>query len=302
MKGIIRKNFLFIFIFCIFLTGCQNSSQENKNIDKTISGIYEYNIKNGFKKEYGYLLINDNKYETKLIQFQYISAEELGRSNSGDFFYDNSTKKFNIKYNYSCDIDDNDLICVSDSLGGFVDERDEKTIFRYVGDITEMQDILKNNLIYPLENLQKVMSSSEANDKYKFTYYFSPTTYGESSYELYYMYGKLEDLQIYKRKLLFLNDKLYGYKIQYYDNYNDIEKPYNTYKKIRDYLSEKFGENNMNEKINVSNEKYKDNEEKYNEALKYNYMSIETNWENSQYKVYFNYTLNKDISIYYEFK
>lgn len=276
------------------------------NRDYDGSYYFNYSADNGSGYIYnsiGYLVIDNGVCETKLHFNSSQSGAYAKEYNDGKCEFENNKLiiKFGSNSNlkrYICDVEDKNLNCALSSQFGFTGCKENNIIFEYKYNLSEFNSYLENYGLYLPENLRWNISSNELIEKYGTEKIEKAPNFNK---ELSWAHPLYSDgngglgIDIKEHTYLLSNDKLSAYFIGFKTN---ISQPYDKYKKIKTILSNKYGEPSS-EKIIWTDETYKGDESKWNDAFRYNHFNILTTWNFSEYKLMLKWKYGDTMNIEY---
>lgn len=317
-----KKNYLNI-ILCFFvlfgLCGCGNGNSNEspkettkptnkpevqKYDNKDYDGSYYFDISsdNGSYSfvAKGYLVINNGECNTE-NQFNSSQASAYKRTYDGTCKYENDKLNINFKNgdyekSYTCNVDNKDLKCELTSSYGISGNTEDSVVFKYKYNLEEWEYYKQYFSLYIPEDLRWNISSVELIEKYGTEKIDSAPNFSKelswthplytSTYKSYYV-----DEYTY----LLSNDKLVAYFIGFEDDYSN---PYSLYKDVKDVLVKKYG-NPSSEKFNWIDNTYKDDETKWNDAMRYNHLDIMTVWNFDGYKLILKWKYKDAMNVEY---
>lgn len=301
-----KKIFIVLCLISTFLiTGCGNQNNKKEKADNEESnfsqvidkeniynnheydGIYSflYTVDNGIGYMFtqkGYLKINNDKCETvdstTANGTDYVKLNVTGSCKLENDIYviklsESKTKSASI---YECKIEGKDLRCESKSKHGISGFAEEKVDFKYFGTEEEYEEHKSKENFYLKSDIRWGMSTQEVINVIGTGEESSAPNFNKNlswiKLPCNENTGLLKDVDEYT--YLFYDSQLIAYKYTFDE---DISFPYDTYTEIKEILVEKYG-NPKSEKYNWIDETYKNDENNYNDALKYKDVTIETKW------------------------
>lgn len=313
-----RKNYLKVVLCLVILfsscsCGNNNSSKSQKDTNKPV--VQKYNNKNYDGSYYfdissnngsysfvakGYLVINNGECKTE-NQFNSSQASAYKRAYDGTCKYEND--KLNIKFkngsyetSYNCNVENKDLKCELSNSYGISGNTEENVVFKYKYNLDDWEDYKQYFSLYMPEDLRWNISSVELLEKYGTEKINSAPNYNKElswTHPLYTSTYKSSYVDEYT--YLLSNDKLVAYFLQFKDDYSN---PYSLYKEIKDVLVKKYG-NPSSEKFNWNDNTYKDDETKWNDAMRYNHLDIVTVWNFDGYKLILKWKYKDTMNVEY---
>ena len=316
-----KKNCLNI-VLCLAilfgLCGCGNSnsnaSQNNtskptnepkvqKYDNRDYDGSYYFDI-SGDNGSYsfvakGYLVINNGDCKT---ENQFNSSQGSAYKHDYDGTCKFEDNKLNIKfkdgsYAYICNVENKNLNCeISGNYGITGNSTENNTIFKYKYNLDEWEDYKQYFSLYMPEDLRWNISSVELIEKYGTGKIDSAPNFSKELSWTHPLYtSPYKSSYVDEYTYLLSNDKLVAYFIEFEEDYSN---PYSLYKDVKDVLVKKYG-NPSSEKFNWTDNTYKDDETKWNDAMRYNHLDIMTVWNFDGYKLILKWKYKDAMNVEY---
>lgn len=301
------------------LCGCENNnsneSQNNpikptikpeiQNYDnKDYDGSYYFDISsdNGLYSFFakGYLVIDNGNCKTE-NQFNSSQGSAYKRDYDGTCKFEND--KLNIKFkdgsyekSYTCNVENKNLNCELGSSYGISGCTENGVVFKYKYNLEEWEDYKQYFSLYMPEDLRWNISSVELIEKYGTEKINSAPSFSKELSWTHPLYtSPYKSLCVDEYTFLLSNDKLVAYFVEFEKNYSN---PYSLYKDVKDVLVKKYG-NPSSEDFNWIDSTYKDDETKWNDAMRYNHLDIKTVWNFDGYKLILKWKYKDAINVEY---
>lgn len=301
-------SFILLFFILLLINSKQDVASKDENVgsgqkeieNHDYDGVYQYNIKSKEDNvvSSGYFIINGKQCNSRL---GVITNDDSSKEQDidGECSYNNSKIKINTEFGtYTCTIENKNLKCNTDSYYGFTRKQEEEANFIYKYSIEEFEEFYKTYSLNLPENLRWEMSAAEAKNILKTDYISTYSNFNTKFSSTELINTNLDEsygIKLDKAECWFWDDKLMSYNVTFEKK---PLKPYDSYKKIKEFLMKKYG-NPASEDYQWNSDNYKDDETKWNEAMKYDYLDISTVWDLDDFHIYLEWDYNEKNSIDY---